>query len=353
MKKLDFFIIKSLFFIFPFAILTIITLLFYNYRVDKGDLLYLGYIPHLYKDYRKKIYELNNFPNQIYYEVLSKTKRRKFKILTIGDSFSEQENFGYKNYLAQNFSLLHIDRFISQNQIQTLCAITNGDFFDRYDIEYVVLQNIERHFCENALSTDLSKKLTLLQIDSIAKKYLQDFKGLKFELFSRNPILFPYYFTLYFLKENYISNKQVYVMESISDSLFSNNSNKLLFYYYDIESTKKNNNPENIKKLNDLLNEIAKKLEAKRIKLIVLAAPDKYDTYYEYVSLKDKLPKPLFFELLEPLNKQYKYINLKEVFSSYLDKKEKDIYFYDDTHWSPVGCQIVAEEIKKLIIEDK
>lgn len=55
-------------------------------------------------------------------------EKQKGKILIIGDSFSEQDNYGYKNYLAEQNSVLYIDRFLSGNQIQTLYELSNGDF---------------------------------------------------------------------------------------------------------------------------------------------------------------------------------------------------------------------------------
>lgn len=33
--------------------------------------------------------------------------------------------------------------------------------------------------------------------------------------------------------------------------------------------------------------------------------------------------------------------------AKHLEAGEKDIYFVDDTHWSPYGAKIVAEEILK------
>ncbi|MDR1876149.1 MAG: hypothetical protein LBQ84_00850 [Flavobacteriaceae bacterium] len=38
----------------------------------------------------------------------------------------------------------------------------------------------------------------------------------------------------------------------------------------------------------------------------------------------------------------------KELLSTYINTY-KDIYFYDDTHWSPIAAKIVAEKIKDTI----
>ena len=50
---------------------------------------------------------------------------------------------------------------------------------------------------------------------------------------------------------------------------------------------------------------------------------------------------------MNEVSKKYIYINSKEVLAKHLEAGEKDIYFVDDTHWSPYGAKIVAEEILK------
>ena len=44
------------------------------------------------------------------------------------------------------------------------------------------------------------------------------------------------------------------------------------------------------------------------------------------------------------------YIDAKEILASKI-KYEQDIYFYDDTHWSPVASKIIADNIKSEIVE--
>jgi hypothetical protein len=53
---------------------------------------------------------------------------------------------------------------------------------------------------------------------------------------------------------------------------------------------------------------------------------------------------------LKEKNKDYIYIDAKEILVSKI-KNEQDIYFYDDTHWSPVASKIIADNIKSEIVE--
>ena len=103
MKK---FIIKALLFSWPIVFLFLFTLVFYV--TNKGDLIRVGYIINK-GDYRS-IFK-NELEQAILFSKVSTINQntpQKFTVLTIGDSFSEQFGFGYKNYLAKkNISVLH------------------------------------------------------------------------------------------------------------------------------------------------------------------------------------------------------------------------------------------------------
>ncbi|WP_337965712.1 hypothetical protein [uncultured Flavobacterium sp.] len=337
------FIFKTLLFTLPFLALYSFTYLFYS-TAESPDLLRLGYIPNIYKSYR----EVFDFDKAKKFELLSKSSNRKFEILTIGDSFSEQNVIGYKNELANDFTVLHVDRFISHNQIQTLMNLVKGDFFDKYKIKYVVLQNVERYIIDNSEEIDPNCTLTTNDIDTLVANHKAKEEVFKYGFFSRATLKFPLSSAKFFLKNNYISNEVVYNVQLNTKSLFSNNSDKLLFYFQDLAKVEKNNLVENSKNLNDILNTISEKLQQKNVKLIVLPSPDKYDLYYDYILDKKNFTKPLFFDNFKKLKKDYIYIDSKEILSEKM-KTEKDIYFFDDTHWSPVSSKLIANEIKNSI----
>lgn len=340
MRKLIF---KTLIFIVPFLVLYIITFFLYSVK-ENPDLLRLGYIPNIYKDYR----QVFNFNKPEKFELLSKSSKRKFKILTIGDSFSEQKGIGYNNMLADDFSVLHVDRFISDNQIQTLINLINGNFFVKYKIDYVILQNVERHIIDNTERIDCKGKIMVNEVDSLIHNHKPKQEIYKYELFSKTTLKFPLSSAGFFYRKNYLSNGFVYNVETNNKSLFSNNSDKLLFLYQDLLRVRKNNLLENAQRLNDILNDISARLNQKNIKLIVLPSPDKYDMYYDCIVEKQNLIKPVFFENFKTLKKDYIYIDSKEILSKKLST-QKDIYFFDDSHWSPVGSKLIANAIKKEI----
>jgi alpha-N-acetylglucosamine transferase len=48
------------------------------------------------------------------------------------------------------------------------------------------------------------------------------------------------------------------------------------------------------------------------------------------------------------MEKNYIFLDSKEILRREIDKI-KDIYFYDDTHWTPKASKLIAEEIEKNI----
>lgn len=342
MKK---FISKTVFFLIPILLLFIITQLFFS-KSESPDLLRLGYFPNIEKRYRSVFEE--EFKRKTYYYEFLNNKNRKAKIFTIGDSFTEQDNFGYKNYLAEEYSVLNFNRFIFDNQIQTLYQLLNSSFFEDRKVEYVILENVERHFVHNVIRLDSLKIKEEFQFNGFLKnqKVIKDKNEESF--FSKKIIYFPLSMLRYYFGHDYLSNDLIYNYNLSSNKLFSNNSNKLLFLSEDLWGLKFNNDLNEVKKMNDVLNDLSTKLHNKGLKLIVLPAPDKYDLYYDYVVDKTNFPKPLFFEHLQSLKKNYLYIDTKKILSAELHRR-KDIYFYDDSHWSPNASKIVSKEIIKII----
>lgn len=346
MKK---FLVKNILFLFPIVFLHIFTLIFYS--TNKGDLLRLGYLVDISSNYRDAFNE--EFKNNINFSKISETKKQNnYNILIIGDSFSGQKNFGYKNYLGNkpDINVLYFDRELHSNPLQTLYSLLNGDFFDEKNIKYIILQSVERAFVKRIKNLDTTKILNYEALN----KLVEEKKTIKKENYSNKFLSdrvfkFPFYNLLYLFDDNaYFSS--VYRTE-LNDNLFSVNNNELLFYYQDINALKTNNSMEEVSSLNDILNDLSNKLKDKGIKLIVLPSPDKYGLYYDYIVEKTKYPKPLLFEHLDKIEKKYLYVNSKKILTDAVRRK-KDIYFYDDTHWSPWASKLISDEIYKLINSD-
>jgi hypothetical protein len=348
MKKL---LYKTALFVMPIFILFIISKKYYS--TNKGDLLRVGYIVNtdnydftklFREDYKKKI----NFTK---FSEINLKKQNNFTVFTIGDSFSEQGPVSYQNYLANsNIKVLHLDKFLHDNPIETIGALLNGDVFDNIKVDYIILQSVERKFLNRA--KNINKKMILNKKG--LKELIADYNlkmGIKSkkkedQFFIRAVLNLPLNYILYNFKDNAFSSKTYQV--KTRKNIFSTNNHKLLFSVEDIEDLKTDNNKAAVELLNNELNNLAEKLKAKGIKLIVLPSPDKFDFYYDDIVNKNDYTRPILFDCLRKLKKEYIYIDSKKILEEKTNKI-KDVYFYDDTHWSPIAAQIIGDELKKII----
>lgn len=344
------FVFKSFVFLLPIILLFSFTKLFFTQ--NKGDLIRLGYVLNLEADkYDEKFKEeymmVNHYKN---ISNINLNSHNKFKVLTIGDSFSEQLNFGYKNYLAKKkgISLVHYDKFLNDNPFETIWGMLNGDLLQNLEIDYIILQSVEREMVRRGVGIKKNKlifKDTLKKIIKYFKKTPKKNRS-KNELFSKEVVKFPLTNFLYLFDDNAFTSK-VYKVKT-TKNLFSINKKELLFYFSDKNRAEYNSNIKAIKILNEELNFLSKALEKRGIKLIVLPSPDKYGFYYEFISNKYDYPKPLFLEHLKKMEKSYLYVDPKQILNKFIGYK-KDLYFYDDSHWSPVSAKLIAAEIEQII----
>lgn len=356
MKK---FIKKTSFFVVPFIILYFINIQFY--KKGEGDLVRLGFIYHNPSPFTQTLKQFEALP--LKYSLISEIdldKETPFDILTIGDSFSEQGEYGYQNPLAyKGLSVGHIDRFLSnESPVQNLVSLINSDFFDYVKPKYVVLQTVQRSSINRSLELSFSEKKDIDSIKRQIKEHNENPNDIsihqkeRLDFFSDATVKIPLMNIQYlFLKRPFKSN--IYRFKSNNTNLFTHHPDNLLFFKDDLRTLPNKNDINQVKKLNDNLNKISSLLSKKNIRLMVLISPDKYDLYYPYIKNKTTGKEPLFFEHLEKLKKDYIYIPSYSALSEAL-KKDTDIYFYDDTHWTYKGSKVVAEEIHKVIKkEDK
>jgi len=118
----------------------------------------------------------------------------------------------------------------------------------------------------------------------------------------------------------------------------------MLWFHSSDPNSINNSDADEISFLNEVLNTLSEKLKEKGVKLIVLPVADKLDYYFESLEDSRGFQKTQFFELPGDMDKKYIYIDSYKVLKSN-GQGNKDIFFYDDTHWSPRGTKIIAEEI--------
>lgn len=341
MKK---FIKKIVFFSIPFLVIIILSNIFYS--KEEGDLIRIG---NIYRDpfYRKSFEYYNNQQVEPYNNLFSEDTNldKEYDILIIGDSFAKQSqgiisalnDKELKCLLWGNSILKDVD---FSNPIQNLISLLNGDVLSRFKIDYIILESVERAFVSRVDSLDNTSALFISDLErykerTSQKKISDGNLNMKFVKMIPNN----------FFRENGSCKDKVYSF-NLKSSLFSGYRNRtLLSYDEDIDNIEINNREESVRELNEVLCQLSISCQARGVKLIVLPAPDKYDVYFDYIINKDSFPVPKFFSILGDLPKNYIYIDSKSILEKELSKGTKDLYYFDDTHWSPIAASMISNAI--------
>ncbi|GHT26579.1 hypothetical protein AGMMS4957_22050 [Bacteroidia bacterium] len=338
------FIYKSALFLLPIVVLCGITQI--GYSTGEGDLSRLGYLT---KDtpYWKQF--IRNTP--VYYDKISEldtTKTMKHSVLTIGDSFSNLfANSNYVNYLAESDSVSVLNFIVtsSYNVFSDLSGFINGDVFDKVSVDYVIVESVER--LALSLSQTIDKNWSI-QLKDIVRPNEEEIITIQPPQFiNKSKLLYPFYLLMRSIAgEGRSLGSQCYQF-TLTAPLFSGKRASDLFVYHEDIMLAHQNTQEAVETFNEELNVLSALLTKKGIKLIVLPAANKYSVYYEFIQSKEKYLKPQFFDLLKPLDKSYIYIDSHEILGKAAAQGVKDLYFADDTHWSPIGAKLIAEEVAR------
>ena len=291
------------------------------------------------------------YPRKLEYTLLKRHigeqnwHNQKIDMITLGDSFSNADTGGknpyYQDYLATeyNLNILNMRREPMDwyNSYRFVLYLYNSGWLQKHKPKYILLQTVER-FVYSRYTQDFKfdfnkKPKYLIEKTKTVNSYLP-------KLAIINTANYKFFTSKLYLK--YKGEYKAILLSDLSHEMFSKKSfaNKLLVTKEDIGGM--HNDPKQAIKINDNLNKLAKLLEPLNIKLIFMVSVDKYDLYQPYM-LHNKYPKNDFFDNIRPLPKKYFFIDTKAILQNNL-LQYKDIFYPDDTHWSFIASDLIAND---------
>ncbi|WP_373073735.1 hypothetical protein [Sulfurimonas sp.] len=301
-------------------------------------------------------------------------KNKKFEVVTIGDSFSDGGGMGlntFYQYYISDFNkknVLNLKNILSSdNYIETIVSLLNKGYFEKWGTKYIVLETVERKAIERLsrqINLDAKNSFLLKNINKIdcfidTNKTVEKSNN-EYKLNNKDTSVLGYdKFTINIFNNLNINALLYNIFYNIDDRAFIastykvklnqelftvNDSKVLLFYKKDLKALGKSTK-ENVELLNNNLNLLTKLLSKNGIKLYFMPVVDKSNLYRQYVS-KPKYKESTFFENLRPLNKEYLYIDTKDILLSELNNGVKDIFYPDDSHWSYKASETVFKRVK-------
>lgn len=305
-------------------LLFFVAYLYWYSRADyiTGDLGKLGQIEFLDENYRNQEKFNSNYTHKAI--LCDANSFKENSILFIGDSFTLLTS--YPESLASTLNKNACECYLKGKTCpeESYISLLNSELTLP---KIVIVESVERNFISRLRSLDFSLSPTTIEADTTApiKEKMTDYAS--------------YY------KNKIFPNKAVKHLP-LRDSLFSCRGHENELYYYiddnvipsieDIQIA--------LKKL-DTLFQIA---EQNNISMFYVIAADKYDVYQEFAINNDCAPKNVL-DHFKSFEKNPYFINTKSILMPLAREGVKDLYYVDDTHWSPVGAENVANEIARRI----
>lgn len=338
MKK---FTIKFLCILFPLYFV-IVYYSFYIMPNLSGGLGWLGQIP-FGKDYMATLENKYLKINRV--DTFSVISNNQYDLATSGDSFSQQNIFGYQNYLShyENKNVLNFkrkdDSSLSPEQI-ALNHLKAGDF-KKLRTKVVIVECVERYFVQ---------RLNNLRFDSIVielKHPLEKTKGktllekisewIRLSIWNDD-------------EDNFVKKVK------LNSYYFDDKKRGDILYFYKEDLWFTTVKTDEIKQAKINILKMKKLFESNGIKFIYLIPADKYNVYQSFIK-DNPYPKNRIMENFKDFENTEFFINTNNILIPMVKNGVKDVYMMNDTHWSFKASEIVAKElhrrIKRFEIEDK
>ena len=275
-----------------------------------------------------------------------------FDIITLGDSFTNGVGGNYyQDYLTDKYGLSVLNFRIRENPIEDLYILINSGLLYELKPRVIILESVARYVNSRLGRTEIQANSVKSDIVPYPANNNAS-QNLAAGLFAPIMIQANYNYVhgkFYSLSHPEQLSPAVYI-NTLDRKFFTNpgQENILLSYHEDLIYMHEAFNPAMI---HANLNNAAKILHEKNIKLVFMPCVDKYDLYFPYIINKHGRPENnLFAELDSMPGKNYIFVNTKKILRKALERGEKDLYWFGDTHWSWRGFEMVCDEFVREIL---
>ena len=268
-------------------------------------------------------------------------------VLVIGDSFSHGGGVGkqgdYVNYLAHESGRKVVvytpsDPSLS-SPMQVAYDVLSLGVVDSFNVKNLVVQEVERYLVDRhcgftTLHTTIRRieKKEEAQQQSAAKPSPSPLLRVKdylfYHLFGANPIL----------------------QARLSRPLFGGEQPDVLYFYNEDVTMGFDATGERRGQVVDCYRHVIDAARQCGVNLILLVAGDKYDMYQDLIVDNPYPAKTLNEDLQRWMAPELDcFVFSKQVLSPYIEQGVKDVYLFNDTHWSPASSHLIAAEIIKKL----
>ena len=335
-------------FLCPIALLVLFYAVLIEPEYQKGRYLYneIGELGFVFFDenYNKSFtspleeYKVNRYRPE--------TLVRKDDILTIGDSFSQKYNMGndgYPNFLA----------YMSGRNVYNFEKVAYSNPFTHYQSLLSHNASLPGTVILECVECKLIERLQELDFNDTTFVYDRPFEDKEIEANrkSKKTLLENLHTYLDRMSDFYRKQFNSPVKHLHLDREVFTCKGKESDLYVDDETLPRSYSDADIKLVASKINELVQRTNEMGIRLIIVVPSDRYDFYYDYI-VDTRYGKNNLLDDLSPLVDKMSFVNGKELLLPYRDAGIKDIYWANDTHWSPFASEMMARKLIEMLCSD-
>lgn len=266
-------------------------------------------------------------------------------IINFGDSFSALVP-SYHDFITSSLKDVKLYDMpqMKEDPFKTLVALLNRGYFEGRGTRVVILESAERALYDRIRTLDLeNSQLPRKIIDHLEEGAVAEVKGEKAKS-DRKLASFEEIRNWMLLQLKGSPVKHV----GIDRELFSVAGDEL--YYYKDDLDKLQLNEHEMESFQIKLNQMYDRFASHGIELVIVVPTDKYTAYQDYI-VDNKYPRKSVAAQISKLKLKGRFITAAPIVKGLVEEGVKDVYFIDDTHWSPIAAKPFGEMISAEISE--
>ena len=270
---------------------------------------------------------------------LAELNQAKADLITVGTSFSERGVDGYQNYLAQHgLKVVNCERHLYFNPITSAYEIMNLGIIDSTNTKVLVVECGERGVDEYMYGFEPKSSLQLVRADKkkLGRKSPNQWSLARF----RDYVVFR------------TGLHELPCLDVMLDNdLFSYPGDERHLFLYADDIKQMGINPQHEEKMKKTWQSLVDKAAEKGIRLMFVVPVDKYDLYQDHIVNNPYGHKTVNEDIVRVFNNDPRILITRDYLKPLVDSGEKDIFLFNDTHWSYKAASAVADEICRRLEE--
>lgn len=266
------------------------------------------------------------------------------RIVTIGDSFSQQDERGYQNFLAHQLGepVTNIRLIQGAEPEQSALDLLQAGFFDTLPgVKWVIVESVERALVERNLHLDPDRSTaeSPLLREEVEAADPDSGNGLLGRAFRQSKD---------WMLLNLGLARNAVRTAALDRRCFTLPGRESTLYFYTDDLDRLTVSDAELATVRESLRTLHDRFQARGIKLLFLMAVDKYELYQHFIVDNSHPQRPLG-SLLQELDSLEFFVDPLPALRERLEAGEQDLYMGHDTHWSQKSARIAADLLYEKI----